>query len=151
MFNGQFVIPLNSVMSKSNQFIVTIFLLTLTLSSCQIEIPAPDESIKEGMVKIAIMYPYADDKSFDMEYYANKHMPMVAELFGDGLKHMAIDKGVSGRTEGDPLPYVAIGYFYFNQLSEYQEAFGPNAEQILNDIPNYTDIQPVIQISEVVQ
>jgi len=28
--------------------------------------------------------------------------------------------------------------------------FGPHAQEIMSDIPNYTDIAPVIQISEVV-
>ncbi|GMN08353.1 EthD family reductase [Croceitalea sp. MTPC5] len=102
------------------------------------------------MVKVAILYPSGDGKTFDMDYYADKHMPMVADLFGDPLKRYAIDKGVAGRTPEDPLPYVAVGYFYFDTLTDYQNAFSANAEKILSDIPNYTNIQPVVQISEVV-
>lgn len=86
-----------------------------------------------------------------MDYYSNKHMPMVAKLFGDSLKLMEIDKGLSGRTPDEPIPYLAIGYFYFDRLSAYQNSFGPNAEIIINDIPNYTNIQPIVQISEVLQ
>ncbi len=119
------------------------------LYSCQ-PTTSEDNKIKKGMIKVAILYPYEDGKKFDMDYYAEKHMPMVAELFGDSLRHYIIDKGVSGRTPNDPIPYVAIGCFYFDKLSAYQNSFGPNAEQILSDIPNYTDIQPVVQISEVV-
>ncbi|NRB51677.1 MAG: EthD family reductase [Saprospiraceae bacterium] len=103
------------------------------------------------MIKVAILYPNGEDKTFDMDYYSTKHMPMVAGLFGDAMKAMAIDKGMAGRTPEEPLPYLAVGYFYFNQLSDYENAFGPNAEKILSDIPNYTNIQPVVQISEVVQ
>lgn len=84
-----------------------------------------------------------------MSYYAEKHMPMVASLFGEVLKKYAIDRGIAGRTPDDSIPYQAIGYFYFDQLSDYEKAFGPNAETILRDIPNYTDIQPIVQISEV--
>ena len=47
--------------------------------------------------------------------------------------------------------YLAIGYLYFDKLSDYQESFAPHAEKIVNDIPNYTNIQPVVQISEVLQ
>lgn len=103
------------------------------------------------MIKVAILYPSGEGNTFDMDYYSNKHMPMVAGLFGDALKHMQIDKGLSGRTPDDPIPYVGVGYFYFDKLSDYQNAFGPNAEKILGDIPNYTNIQPVVLISEVVQ
>lgn len=88
--------------------------------------------------------------TFDMDYYADKHMPMVAGLFGEALQGYAIDKGLAGRTPSEPIPYLAIGYFYFNTLADYEKAFGPNAQQILGDIPNYTNIQPVLQISEVV-
>lgn len=76
---------------------------------------------------------------------------MVADLFGNPLKHYAIEKGIAGRTPDEPIPYLAIGYFYFDKLSDYQNAFGPNAEKILSDIPNYTNIQPIVQISEVVK
>lgn len=106
--------------------------------------------IEKGMVKVAIMYPNEEGKTFNMDYYSDKHMPMVAGLFGEPLKLYAIDKGIAGRTPEEPIPYVAVGYFYFDKLSDYLDAFGPNAEKILGDIPNYTDIQPVVQISEVV-
>jgi len=107
--------------------------------------------IKKGMIKVTILYPNADGKKFDMDYYSNKHMPMVASLLGDSLKLFEIDKGVAGRTPDEPIPYLAIGYLYFDRLSAYQNSFRPNAEKIRNDIPNYTNIQPVVQISEVVR
>ena len=103
-----------------------------------------------GKVKISILYPNEEGKTFDMNYYSNNHMPMVAELFGDALLGYGIEKGISGRTPEEPLPYVATGYFYFDTIEDYGKAFGPNAEQILGDIPNYTNIRPLIQISEIV-
>ena len=106
---------------------------------------------KKGMVKVTILYPNDEGKTFDMDYYSNKHMPMVASLLGDSLKLLEIDKGISGRTPDEPIPYLAIGYLYFDQLSAYQNSFGPNAEKIVGDIPNYTNIQPVVQISEVLK
>ncbi|QBA65638.1 EthD family reductase [Muriicola soli] len=103
------------------------------------------------MIKITIMYPTGDSSSFDMDYYSQKHMPMVARLLGDSLKFLEIDKGLSGRTPDEPSPYMAIGYLYFDQLSAYQNSFGPHSKTILNDIPNYTDVQPILQISEVLE
>ncbi len=116
----------------------------------QAEAPTPP-AIQTGMVKVAILYPNGEGKTFDMDYYSTKHMPMVAGLFGDAMKAMAIDKGMAGRTPDEPMPYLAAGYFYFDKLADYENAFGPNAEKILSDIPNYTNIQPTVQISEVVQ
>lgn len=133
----------------------TNILLTLgviaLLTSCQPATSSDTSPIKKGMTKVTIFYPNADGKTFDMDYYSNKHMPMVASLLGDSLKHLAIDKGMSGRTPDEPMPYLAIGYLYFDQLSAYQNSFGPNAQKILSDIPNYTNIQPILQISEVVE
>ena len=108
-------------------------------------------SPKKEMVKVTLLYPNGDNSSFDMDYYTNRHMPMVANLLGGSLKFYEIDKGVAGRTPEDPVPYMAIGYLYFDQLSDYQESFGPVAEQIVNDIPNYTNVQPMVQISQVVE
>lgn len=99
---------------------------------------------------MTIMYPNEEGKTFDMEYYSKKHMPMVAQLFGDYLKGMSIDKGIAGRTPEESIPFLAIGTFYFNRLEDYGAAFGPNAQKILEDIPNYTNIPPIVQISEVV-
>lgn len=107
--------------------------------------------IKKGLIKVTILYPNGDGKKFDIDYYSNKHMPMVASLLGDSLKLFEIDKGIAGRTPNEPIPYLAIGYLYFDKISAYQNSFGPNAEKIRKDIPNYTNIQPVIQISEVLR
>lgn len=109
------------------------------------------QSNKEvGGIKVMILYPNEEGKTFDLDYYSKKHMPMVAELFGEPLKSYTVDNGIAGRTPEEPIPYIAIGCFYFDQLSDYENAFGTNAEKILSDIPNYTDIQPVVQISEIV-
>ena len=67
------------------------------------------------------------------------------------MKKLEIDKGIAGRTPEDTVPYLAIGYLYFDSIETYANSFGPHAEKILGDIPNYTNIQPVIQISEVVR
>lgn len=104
---------------------------------------------RRGMIKVTILYPNGDGKTFDMDYYASKHMPMVASLLGDSLKRFEIDEGVSGRAPDEPAPFLAIGYLYFDSVADFQNSFGPNAERIRGDIPNYTNIQPVVQISTV--
>lgn len=134
-----------------SKIVLLVLGTVVLLASCQPVASTASSQIKKGMIKVTILYPNADGKTFDMDYYSNKHMPMVASLLGDSLKLLAIDEGVSGRTPDEPVPYLAIGYLYFDELSAYQNSFGPNAEKILNDIPNYTNIQPVVQISEVLE
>ena len=127
-----------------------VILISLALMVVSIGCQQQHPEIEPGIIKISILYPYEEGKSFDMAYYKNNHMPMVAELFGEPLIRYDIEKGIAGRTPADPLPYAAIGIFYFETLDAYNQAFAPHAEQILGDIPNYTDIQPVVQIGEVV-
>jgi uncharacterized protein (TIGR02118 family) len=47
------------------------------------------------------------------------------------------------------FPQLGVGHLYFDTAETFQTAFGPHAETIMRDIPNYTDIQPTIQINEV--
>lgn len=132
--------------------IIIFIVTTITFLAGWRQIATPKTSMnKKGMVKVTILYPNGDGKTFDMDYYANKHMPMVSDLLGDSLKLLEIDQGIASKTPNEPVPFLAIGYLYFERLSAYQNAFGPNAEKILSDIPNYTNIQPVVQISQVVQ
>lgn len=105
--------------------------------------------IKKGMIKVAIFYPNGEGKTFDMNYYSTKHMPMAAQLFGDSLKAMAIDKGLASGTPDTPLPYLAIGYFYFETLSACQNSMKAHSAKLRADVPNYTNTKPVVQISEV--
>ncbi len=103
------------------------------------------------LFKIAVLYPSGEGKTFDMAYYETRHMPMVAALLGKNLKFYEIDKGIAGRTTADKIPYLAIGYFYVRNVDEYNKAIGQNRDAIVNDFKHYTNIQPVIQISEIRQ
>ena len=101
------------------------------------------------LFKIAILYPNGEGKNFDMGYYESKHMPMVAQFLGKNLKFYEVDKGLSGRTPNDQVPYLAVGYFYVKDIAEYNKAISQNRDAVIGDFKNYTNIQPVIQISEV--
>ena len=119
------------------------------LFGCQPNESEYSPKIKKGMIKVAIFYPNGEGKTFDMKYYSEKHMPMAVTLFGDSLKAMSIDKGLASSNPDEPVPYLAIGYFYFETMSACKNAMGPNADKLRADVPNYTNIKPFIQISEV--
>jgi len=106
---------------------------------------------EKGLVKVSVMYPFAEGKTFNMEYYETKHMPMVAKFLGSNLVKYTIEKGLSSGIPNQPLPYMAIGTFYVKSLEEYQAAIGPNRDAIRADFVNYTDVAPVILVSEVVR
>ena len=107
--------------------------------------------VEKGLIKVSIMYPFAEGKTFDMAYYETKHMPMVAGFLGSNLVKYTIEKGVASGIPNTPLPFMAIGSFYVKDLADYQAAIGPNRDAIRADFPNYTNISPVILVSEVVR
>jgi uncharacterized protein (TIGR02118 family) len=101
------------------------------------------------MIKVSVMYPYSEGATFDIDYYCNTHVPMVGDLLGDALKGGAVDYGIAGGTPGEAAPYIAMGHLTFESVEDFQDSFGPNAEEIFADLPNFTNTQPQIQISEI--
>lgn len=110
-----------------------------------------DVATKKGMIKVTVLYPAAEGKKFDMDYYTNKHIPMLKSTLGEALKLVTFDKGIAGGAPGASAPFVVICYLYFDSVPAYQGAMSVNGAKIRGDVQNYTDIQPVIQISEVAE
>lgn len=101
------------------------------------------------MIKVSVLYPNKEGSKFNMDYYCRSHIPMVLSKLGAACKGSAVEQGLSGGAPGSPAAYIAMGHLYFDSVSDFQNSFGPHTKEIMGDIPNYTDIQPVIQISEV--
>ncbi len=101
------------------------------------------------MIKVSVMYPNSTNAKFDMEYYCNIHFPMVGGLLGESLKGGSADAGLAGGAPGEMAPFIAMGHMIFDSVDAFQNAFAPHAEKIMDDIPNFTNTQPQIQISEI--
>ncbi len=106
--------------------------------------------MKKGAIKVSVLYPSGEGKHFNMEYYSNKHVALLVSLLGDAIKGATIEKGLGGAAPGDKAPYEAMGNLYFESMESFQNSFGPNAAEIMGDVPNYTNIEPLVQISEVI-
>ncbi|WP_097460417.1 EthD family reductase [Mangrovitalea sediminis] len=102
------------------------------------------------MIKVSVMYPNTPGARFDHDYYRDKHMPLVKSLMGDYCRFYTVDKGLSGGAPGAPATYVGMCHIFCESLEAFQAGFGPHAREILADVANYTDLQPMMQISEVV-
>lgn len=101
------------------------------------------------MIKVSVLYPHAAGKKFNIDYYASKHMPMVRQKLGAVVKKMEVEQGLFGGEPGAPPPYLAAGNFYVDSVEVFHSAFAPHAAEIMADVPNYTDVQPVLQFSEI--
>ena len=95
-----------------------------------------------GMIRFSVFYPETEGATFDHDYYRAKHVPLCQKNWG--VERTEIDKGVNG-------PYVAAVHMYFPSMDAVNDAMaGDGTSEIMADIANYTTIQPVIQMSEIV-
>jgi uncharacterized protein (TIGR02118 family) len=102
------------------------------------------------MIRVAVLYPNKPGATFDYTYYAKKHMKLVQEkLRKMGLVKIEIDKGVNG-ISGAPSPYITVGYLVFKSMADLQKASVPIAGELHDDIPNFTNVEPQVQVSEII-
>ncbi len=103
------------------------------------------------MVIVTVLYPYHKDSRFDFAYYTDVHISHSIELLSahPGFRGAMVERGVGGGLPGSPPTYIAMSHFQFKSLEAFHEAFTPHAQQIQDDIPNFTNIDPIIQFNKV--
>ncbi len=102
------------------------------------------------MIAFTVMYPNEPGKRFDMDYYCNTHIAMVKEKVGEALKGVSVEKGVSGAAPGSPAGYATVCHLRFDSMEDLQTYMTPHNAALGADVPNFTDIVPQFQISEVI-
>jgi len=78
-----------------------------------------------------------------MDYYRDRHMPMLKERMGDACLYCTIDSGLGGGRPGSPPAYTAMRHIHCTSVDTFNAAYGPHVKAVLADVPNYTDLQPV--------
>lgn len=102
------------------------------------------------MIKVSVIYPNKPGARFDHAYYRDKHMPLVQQLLGEGCRGYSVDRGLGGGAPGQEAPFIAMCHIYSDSVESFGAAFAPHAKTITGDVKNYTDIEPLMQVSEVV-
>jgi uncharacterized protein (TIGR02118 family) len=102
------------------------------------------------MVKVSVMYPNTAGARFDHEYYQNHHMPLVKAMLAERCLRYTVDRGLSGGASEVRAPYVAMCHVFCDSEQAFQDGMALHGKEIFDDIANFTDLVPVIQISEVV-
>jgi uncharacterized protein (TIGR02118 family) len=101
------------------------------------------------MIKVSVLYEDRPGQKFDMAYYTAKHIPMVKQKLGAACKRAEVDQGLAGVQPGSKPRFIAQAHFLFDSVEAFQQAFAPHAQAIMADIPNYTTLEPIIQVNEV--
>jgi len=103
------------------------------------------------MVKISILYPNKPSSRFDFHYYIENHMPASIKCLSThpGFKSVSVERGMSGADPSIAPAYIAGCHYLFSSVEDFMAAFAPNAQTLQGDMSNYTDIEPIIQVNEV--
>jgi uncharacterized protein (TIGR02118 family) len=97
------------------------------------------------MQRVTIVYPNKIDAKFNFDYYMKKHIPFVAGLVGKGIE---VRRGIS-TASGSPAAFVCIATILDDSIATFQAVLAKHGAEILADIPNYTNIEPIVQFDEI--
>ncbi|MBW4035236.1 MAG: EthD family reductase [Proteobacteria bacterium] len=100
------------------------------------------------MVTISVLYPQTADATFDMAYYHATHMKMVHDLWGSmGLHGARVMRGVPG-PDGAAPQFGVITLLEFESMAAFGKAAAAHGAAIMGDVPNFTNVTPVLQFNE---
>jgi uncharacterized protein (TIGR02118 family) len=101
-----------------------------------------------GMVTVSVLYPKHDGSRFDHDYYLKKHIPLVAARWGAmGLVKAELLKGSAALDGGGP-GFELMAFLTFDSSEAMRAALAAHGDEIIADIVNFTNVQPVIQVNE---
>ena len=99
------------------------------------------------MIRYSVMYPNEEGKSFDIDYYINKHMKKVGSL--PLVRKITVEKGISSKEHGTRAPFICIANIYYDSVEDFRYSFDPNSQMLREDIKNFSNIEPVRQIGSI--
>jgi uncharacterized protein (TIGR02118 family) len=100
------------------------------------------------MILVSVMYPGGENATFDESYCLGNHIPLVRKRWIPmGLEEVHLVKG-TGKPNGSLPPYRVMALLRFRSLQDFRVAAGAHGAEIFADIPNFTNVQPVLQINE---
>lgn len=101
------------------------------------------------MVVLSVLYPARPDARFDYDYYMATHIPLVREVFGEGLSSVEVQQPLSAG-DGGAAPYACMAHLRFESPEAMQTSTShPRAPEVMADIANFTDITPMTVVSAV--
>ena len=101
------------------------------------------------MIGVTLAYPASQGCTFNLDYYLKTHIPLFQKRMGAAMKTIRVSRGIGGSTPRAPAACVAMVHATFDSAEVFAIAFARYAAELQREAPNYTNIQPVVQISEV--
>ena len=93
---------------------------------------------------VTVLYPKG--VKFNMDYYMSTHMPLVQKNWQSyGLQSWKVLEF------GDDAPYKVQATLEWGSMDDFKKASsGPETKDVLGDVPNFADKEPILMPGEVV-
>jgi hypothetical protein len=124
---------------------------------------AAEEAGSESDILLTVLYPNAPKASFDARRYEQKHIPLVKSLFGPSVERIelrvphkssgrkaGISNGPSQVPMGPPSAVLAAASIWIKDLKSFAATSVTANAQVLADLKEVTDSEPIIQYDRVV-
>lgn len=98
---------------------------------------------------LTVLYPWKSDARFDFDYYIDKHLPMLRQLYGKSVGKMDVHKGLN-RSDGSPPGFVGGVTVEITSMEAFDAAANEHRAKLIADVPNFSNITPIAQIDEIV-
>lgn len=101
------------------------------------------------MIVVSVLYPNAPEARFDLDYYRERHLPLCRELLAPmGMQSLSFYRP----TDMDPgAPFQLVAELRFPHMEATNAALAAHGPRTQADIPNFTDVTPIILIGSVVE
>ena len=100
------------------------------------------------MTLVTVLYPQTATSRFDYGYYLQTHIPMVKEYWTPmGLQQVDILRGTASMDGGAPA-FALMAVLHFTSQEDLQNALETHGNPVMADIPNFTDVEPLLQMNE---
>ena len=105
---------------------------------------------RDARLCLTVLYPWQSDARFDFQYYRDKHLGMMRELYGGAVGKMQVRKGVR-KGDGSPPAFVATATIEILSMEGFDAAGKQHFPKLLADLPNFSNLTPLGQIEEIVE
>jgi uncharacterized protein (TIGR02118 family) len=99
---------------------------------------------------ITVLYPNGPGVTFDFDYYLKHHATLIDRLYGASIAKLELRRG-SATPVGSPAPYIAVINIWIADQGAFDAAGAKHGATLIADVPNFTNIMPIIQIDEIVE
>jgi len=100
------------------------------------------------MLCITAIYPNDPGSRFDAGYYLTSHAETAHALLAPhGLEEIRTTIGTAA-LDGSPPPFWAVSEMHFTSRAAFDAGIAAEGAALFADIPKYTDVTPILQVSE---